>query len=216
MDESIKRPTPTKKTTDCRQKLIDAAVAETAEAGYATLSVERILRRAGTSRASFHTHFADEREAVEAAYQQLFERYFSRLLRACEAQPSWPLKVKVGIGATLDLAAAEPVNARFLAVDVLAADRELVLRVIESRNRLTRLLAPGRDGLPHADDLPAITEQVLVAGVIGVVSNRLLNGEAAHLPALAPPLVELTLTPYLGREAAAAVARRPRPGAEDH
>ena len=205
----MSRSTPTTKATDGRERLIDATIEETVEHGYAALSIEGIIRRAGATQAFFHSHFADKQAAVEAAYELLFEGYFERLLQTCAAQPSWALKVKAGIGVTLDMAAASPVEAQFLAVDVMAVGDDFFRRVLDSRDRVARLLVVGRTEGRYGAELPGVIEPALVAGVVGVISNQLRAGEARHLPALAPQLIELTLTPYLGREQAAEFAVRP-------
>lgn len=202
---------PTAKTTDCRERLIDAAVAEAVEVGYAGLSIEGVLRRAGVSRSSFDANFSGKQPLVEAAYASLFERFISRLAQTCQSQTEWPLKVKVGIGVTLDLAAASPVEARFLTLESLAVDPALARQAMESRDRLSRLLAPIRTEAPRGAALPGITEQILVGGIAGVIASQLVAGDAEQLPALAPQLVELTLLPYLGGQEAAEVARRPKP-----
>src|ERR1700750_2224269 len=114
MFKSMNHSTPVK-ATDGRERLIDAAVAETVEVGYGALTVKGIIRRTGVSRGFFYSHFTDKQAVVEAAYECLFEQYLSRLLQACKTQSSWPSKVKVGIGLTLDMVAASPVEAQFLA-----------------------------------------------------------------------------------------------------
>jgi len=209
----MNRSNPTKR--DCRERLIAAAAAVTAEHGYAGVTVERIVNRAGASRASFYSHFANKQTAVDSAYQDLFERYLGQLLQACELQSSWPLKVKVGIGVTLDMAAAAPVDARFLAMEAITVGDDLLRRVLDARDRLARLLAAGRTETPYGAKLPGIIESALVGGIAGVISAQLQAGEAKHLPALAPQLVELTLAPYLGCDKAAEVARRPLSRFED-
>ncbi len=214
MVDNREHPTANPPLTDRDQALIDALVEETVASGHVDFSVKQVTSRSGLSPADFRRRFPSKRAAVEAVHEMLIESFALRLGRACAAQPSWSLKVKVGIGMTLDLAAASPAKARFLMLDSLAADRELVLMAIESRERLGRLLAAGRSETIHGGALPAITEQVLVAGIAGVILARLVSGEAEHLPALAPQLVEFTLTPYLGRAEAAEVARRPRPRVE--
>jgi AcrR family transcriptional regulator len=201
--------------TDLDQALIDAVIAETVEFGRFDLSIERVSARSGISLAELRGLYPDVQTVVEAVHDAVFERFLDRLTRACDAQTAWPLKVKVGIGVALDLAAASPATARFLMLDSLAADRPLALRAIESRERLAGLLAAGRSETALGASLPVGAEKVLVAGVSGVILARLVSGEAEHLPALAPQLVELTLLFYLGPEEAAEVARRPRPGDED-
>lgn len=209
MVRSINHSTPVK-AKDGRQILIDATVVETVEVGYGTLSVNGIVSRAGMPRESFFEHFADKGAAVEAAFVYLFERYLSRLRQTCKAQTSWPLGVKVGIGVTLDMVAASPVEAQFLTVEALTFNGEFLRRVLDSRDRLARLLLGGRTETPHGAELPAIVESALVGAVAGVIATQLRAGEAKRLPSLARELVELTLTPYLGHEEAAKVARRPR------
>jgi AcrR family transcriptional regulator len=210
----MNRPTSTSRTTDWRGSLLAAVVATTGEFGRAGLTVDRVVSRAGTDRATFHSHFVDEQAAVKAAHEYLFECYLERLLQACKAQLRWPLKVKVGVGITLDTAAALPVDARFL-VETMVGSWDFPGGVIDSRDRLARLLVPGRTETLHGPELPGVIEPALVGGIAGVISSQLRNGQANHLPALAPQLVELTLTPYLGREEAMEVARRPRSGPPD-
>ena len=195
--------------------LIEAAASMLVERGYGDLTVEAVTERAGVARGVFDSRFDGKQAVVEFAYGTLFEQFLRRLSRAIETQPNWPLKVKVGIGATLDMAAAAPVKAQFLTLDSLATNKALVQQRFESRERLARLLAAGRTEVLHAPELPGIAEQTLVAGIVWVISSQLRDGAAEQLPALAPQLVELTLTPYLGREQAAGVARRPRPAVED-
>jgi AcrR family transcriptional regulator len=206
----MNRPTPETKEKDLRQKLLEAVVAETAAFGHAGVTEERIIRKAGVTRAWFLSQFADKEAAVEAAYRCRFEHYIGLLRQTCDLQSSWPLKVKVGIGVTLDLAAASPDEARFL-LETMAGTRSTAGGKLDSRDRLARLLVAGRTETPAGAELPGLLESALIGGIAGVVSAQLRAGEANRLPALAPDLVELTLMPYLGREGAAAVARRPRP-----
>lgn len=195
--------------------LFDAVAVETAEVGYRDLSVEGVFARAAISEPSLRAEFTDKLTLVETAQEDLFERFLARLMRVCAAQSSWPLKVKVGVGVTLDSAVASQAAARFLLVDSLGINRKTMERALESRDRLASLLGAGRSETIYGSTLPGITEQVLVAGLTGVIAARVVGDEAEHLPGLAPQLVELILLPYLGSEAAAEVARRPRPQSAD-
>lgn len=206
--------TPATKENGLRQRVFDAVIAEAAEFGHAGVTEERIIRRAGVTRPWFLSQFDDTDAAVEAAYRCRFERYLDRLLETCQVQSNWPLKVKVGIGVTLDMAAAAPDDARFL-VEAMTASGSTPGESPDSRDRLARLLVAGRFETPHGTELPGILEPALIGGIVGVILAQLRAGDANRLPALAPELVELTLTPYLGREDAAEVARRPRPRPAD-
>ena len=174
-----------------------------------SVTVEQIVRRAGLARDTFYVHFEDEGAALAAAHQSRFDRYVERLLGTCRIQSSWPLKVKVGIGATLDMATASPAEARFLTETSLGW-WDPPAGIPESRDRLARFLIPGRAETAHGQELPGLLESVLVTGITSTIAAQLRAGEAKRLPALAPELTELVLACYLGREAAAELARRPR------
>jgi hypothetical protein len=140
-----------------------------------------------------------------------FERFLGQLLHACSAQDEWPLKVKVAIGATLDYAAAAPAQAALLDLDRLSTDGRLARRAIDAKDHLASLLVSGRRLSARGAALPTLTEQMIVAGLAGVVSTRLVEGDAHRLPELAPQLVQLALVPYLGQDEAARIATRPPP-----
>lgn len=201
--------TPTTQATDARKRLIDAVITEAFKVGHAETSVEQIVRRAGVSHATFYAHFDGKGSAIAAAHQSRFECYVDRLLETCRIQPTWPLKVKVGIGATLDMAAASPADARFLTETSLGT-WSMPRGIPDSRDRIARLLIGGRAETAHGNELPGLLEAVLVTGIAAAIAAQLRAGEAKRLPALAPELTELVLAYYLGREEAADLARRPR------
>jgi AcrR family transcriptional regulator len=207
-------PTNQAADTQERLRLVDAVVAEAVEVGYAGVTVERILRRTGMARDTFYAHFDSTGAAIFATHQSRFERYIDRLLKTCRTQPTWPMKVKVGIGATLDMAAASPADARFLTETSLGT-WDMPGGIPDSKDRLARLLVGGRAETPRGDDLPSLLEAVLVTGIAATIAAQLRAGEAKRLPSLAPELTELILTYYLGREEAAGLARRPRSKPQD-
>ena len=55
--------------------------------------------------------------------------------------------------------------------------------------------------------LSPTTEEALVGGMVSLISRRTIAGRAAELKGLLPDLVEFTLTPYLGGEEAAKIAK---------
>lgn len=202
--------TPTTET-GMRERLIEAVVAETFALGHTGVTVDQIVCRAGVARDTFYAYFENPGAALAAAHQSCFDRYVGRLRGTCRIQATWPLKVKVGIGATLDMAAAAPAEARFVTETTLGR-WALPGGIPESRDRLGRFLFPGRAETAHGDELPGLLESVLVTGTAAAISAQLQTGEANRLPTLAPELTELVLACYLGREQAAELARRPQAG----
>lgn len=192
-----------------RRRLVAAVAQALAERGYALMTVEHIIAAAGVSRTTFYEHFDNKQDAVLFAHDVVFERLLSLLLRACNSEREWPLKIKAAIGATLSFAAADPEQAQLLVIDALAADVEVTSRVLDSNDHLASLLSAGREHSPRGAELPALTEKAVVGAISGIVAGRLMNDDAESLPELEPQLVELVLLPYIGAEEASRLAKAP-------
>ena len=195
------------------ERLIAGLAQALNEHGYAHLTISHVVGVAGVSRETFYKHFKSKQDAVLAAHEAAFERLLYLVLRACNAQSEWPLKVKAAISAALHFAATEPDRARLLTLDALAFDTAVRRHIVSSRNHLAALLGAGREHSSQGFPIPQITERALVGGIASIIAARLNDGAPAELPGLEPQLVELVLMPYVGGEEAARVARGEMVGA---
>jgi AcrR family transcriptional regulator len=196
-------------TQNQRLRMVAGIARALAEHGYARLTVEHVIAAAGVSRATFYQHFDNKQQAVLAAHDVVFERYLGALLRSCNSQEEWPLKIKAAIATTFAFAMEEPEQAQLLALDALAGDAEVTSRVLASTDHLASLLSAGRQYNPRGAELPGLTEKALVGAVSAIVAGRLMNGEVEALPELEPQIVELILIPYLGPDEASRIAQAP-------
>ena len=91
-------------------------------------------------------------------------------------------------------------------VEALSAGPAAVRHHEESQQAFVSLLRLGRDVSSEGRKLPEALEEAIVGGVFWIVYQRLAAGAEETLPALLPELIEFTLTPYLGPEAAREIA----------
>ncbi len=189
-----------------RDRLIAGVATAIAEHSYRDLTGGHVIAAAGVSRATFYKNFENVEEAVVVAHEAIFERFLGLVFRACNAASEWPSKVKSVIEAALDYAAAEPAQVGLLTLDALSADVEMAQQVLTSTDHLAALLSRGRALSEEAGTLPELTEKSVIGALTAIVSSRIANGEAECLPELAPQLVELALTPYVGAAEAKRVA----------
>lgn len=108
---------------------------------------------------------------------------------ACAGEDEWPAQIAAGIGAGVEYAIAHPEVADSFVVDAHGLRRQGIV------GRLAGLL---RSNAPPDDRLPGATDEMIVAGMIGVVGDHLRAGRSDRLEELRPDLVLLTLLPYLG------------------
>jgi hypothetical protein len=104
---------------------------------------------------------------------------------------------------------AEPNLARLCMVEALVAGPVVVERYDSAIRSFVPYFQSGRKGrAPEVlSRLSPTTEEALVGGMMSLISRRIIAGKATELETLLPDLVEFTLTPYLGSDEAAEVAR---------
>ena len=192
-----------------RERLIAGLAEAIAENGYAGTTIAHITRHAAVSRRTFYEHFASKDECFVAAYDTVMAQLRERVEQAFEEEEGWPHAVKAGIGAMLHFLAAEPNLARLCMVEALVAGPVVVERYDSAIQSFVPYFQAGREGRsPEVlARLSPATEEALVGGMMSLISRRIIGGKTAELESLLPDLVEFTLTPYLGSEDAAKVAR---------
>lgn len=80
-----------------RRRLLDAAVDELLERGYAGLTTEGVARRAGVSRGGQQNHFPHKTTLVAAAVRHLAARQIHELRERLEAVPRGRARVQIGL-----------------------------------------------------------------------------------------------------------------------
>jgi AcrR family transcriptional regulator len=192
-----------------RERLIAGLAEAIAENGYTGTTIAHITRNAAVSRRTFYEHFASKDECFVAAYDTVMEQLRERVGEAFDGAADWPHAVKAGIAAMLRFLAAEPHLARLCMVEALVAGPVVVERYDAAIQSFVPYFQSGREGRsPEVlARLSPTTEEALIGGMMSLISRRIIAGRAGELETLLPDLAEFTLTPYLGSDEAAEVAR---------
>jgi AcrR family transcriptional regulator len=194
-----------------RERLIAGLAEAVAEHGYAGTTIAHITRHAAVSRRTFYEHFSSKDECFVAAYETVMAELRGRVAEAIEAEGGeWPQAIRAGIAAMLGFLAAEPHLARLCMVEALVAGPLVVERYDAAIRSFVPYFEQGREDLPPEQLalLSPSTEEALVGGMVSLISRRVIGGRAEQLEELLPDLVEFALTPYLGSEEAARLAKQ--------
>jgi AcrR family transcriptional regulator len=195
-------------TENQRGRLAAGTISAVVEHGYNEATVSRIAAAAGVSRRTFYTFFSSRQEAYLDTYELIASHLREQIEAAgADAGPEWADRVRAGFAAMLEAFAANPDLARFCLIAPLSADQEIGERYLLSMKRLLGLLTAV---LPQsASRRPSrAAEEGLVGGIAALIGGKVKAGEGERLPELLPDLLELALTPYVGREEAVRVARQ--------
>jgi AcrR family transcriptional regulator len=191
---------------DQRRRILEATADLVAEHGYQATTIEMIVRQAKVGYATFYKSFEDKEAAFMVLLDEGIEQLAKRVAEAYEREREWPDKVAAGLGAMFEVIAANPNVARACLAEASTAGPEAAARQEAAMKQFAPLLKPGRELNPRQAQLPDTLEDTLMGGVMWVINQRLVGGEADKLRALLPETLEFVLRPYVGEEKAAAEA----------
>ncbi|HEV7771276.1 MAG TPA: TetR/AcrR family transcriptional regulator [Solirubrobacterales bacterium] len=192
-----------KAAADQRRRILDATAELVAEKGYQGATIELIVRRAKVGYQTFYKSFEDKEAAFLVLVEEAIEGLEKRVKQAYEREREWPDQIAAGLGALFEEVAANPDVAHACLVEAITAGPKAAALQEGALKRFAPLLKPGRELNPRRAQLPDTLEDTLMGGVIWVVNQRLIAGEAEKLRALLPETLEFVLRPYVGEEVAA-------------
>lgn len=194
-----------------RARIVAALAEETVEKGYRAVTVADIVRRAGIARNTFYENFSSKEDCFLAASEFAVEEALRRVVDAASAVESWPARVNAGLAAFLRYVASEPALARTCIVEALSAGPAAVERYEHSIQAFVPLFRMGRKVSPQGDELPETLEETIVGGLFWILYQRIVMGQVEEIEELLQELVEFSLTPYIGAEAAKRAASEAPP-----
>ena len=192
-----------------RERVLHAAAVATGELGYPDLTEQAIADRAGVTLEGFHRHFPDADAAFLAAYDAAIARLVTAVWTAFETERVWLRQVRAGLAAFLRFLADDPVAARLIIVDALAAPIALDRRHAALQG-FTVFIRPAAGEAPRGLSVPDVVAEHVVGGIYEIVFSRIFQGATDELPGLLPDLMYCATVPYLGPRRAALAARKAR------
>jgi AcrR family transcriptional regulator len=176
-----------------RERILSAVAEATAELGYADMSVEAIIARAGVSRRTFYEHFKNKEDAFLAAYDAAVHEIIRQVQRAYLQQAIALERLRAGIGAFLQFLASEPKIARMGVVEILAAGPQALARRNDALRLFAGIIEDNIRQLVPSIHRPALTAETIVGGIYEVVFSRILAGRTRELPGMTDDLLVAVL-----------------------
>lgn len=190
-----------------RARMLLAARQVVAGEGYARMSVERVVAKAGVSRKTFYDVFENREDCFIDAFDDAIAHAERVVREPYEAERGWREKIRAGLAALLGLLEDEPELRTVCVVEALGAGP----RVLEHRTRVVAaLIAAVDEGRDEAKkEAPPLAAEGVVGAVLAVIHARALQN--APLSDLLGPLMGTIVLPYLGPAAANRELARPTP-----
>jgi len=181
-----------------RERILAAVAAAVAELGYADMSVEAVIARAGVSRRTFYEHFKNKEEAFLAAFDAVVRRQARHIRRAYLDEGTVRERLRAGIRAYLEFTAAQPDLARMCIVEVFAAGPRAMARRNEAMRMFAEIIEDNIHELIPGCRRAALAAETIVGGIHEVVLSRILANRIDELPGLADDLLATILMLEVG------------------
>jgi AcrR family transcriptional regulator len=181
-----------------RDRVLAAAAEVIAKRGYNATTVDHIVAAAGIGVGTFYSLFANKEDCFLQAYERIVARGRERVAAALHLGMPWPEQACAALSALLEMIAARPLEARLALVEAQTAGPVALARHAETLRSIDPFLAEARRSSPLADQLPGTLETALVGGVLWLLQQRIVMGEAAGIEALLPELAGIVIEPYFG------------------
>ncbi len=192
-----------------REWVLAAALTVLERRGYPLLSEREVRTEAQITCRELASHFKDEQQIFTAVIEQLWKstlRYAERAGRS--GARDWPQLVARTVCELTGSFAIDALLARLACQELPAAGAS----GLALRERLTRELAERlRKSAPAEQPISAPAAQASIAACWAILSGRINEGRAQHLPAHAPLLSFIALSPAIGPAAAAEALAMPAP-----
>jgi AcrR family transcriptional regulator/DNA-binding MarR family transcriptional regulator len=207
-----------------RSRILRAMAEEVAIRGASSVTVARVIARAGVSRRLFYELFADIEDCFLATFDWAIDQARSLAVEAYTAEQSWREGIRAGLAALLRFFDEQPLLAQLCIVHAAGGGP----RVLEHRSRVVMELCGvvERGGAQNSGKLvpsPVVAEGV-VGAVLAVLYTRLLARGAGSTAGYAEPrgeerpliemhgeLMSLIVLPYMGAGVAARELHTPVP-----
>ena len=191
-----------------RERIVDATAATVAAKGLAGLTITEIARRAGVSHQTFYEIYPSKHDAFLGALKVGMHQALIVTAKAYAAhEDDWPRGVAAGLYALIDFLASEPAYAQLCLVDTFASSPDALEVRDRALHSFSAYLASGYELAREGVDVPPVAAEAVTGGIWQILHDYIDTGRTSELPALAAQISYLALIPFVGPEAAAAVAR---------
>jgi AcrR family transcriptional regulator len=182
-----------------------------AQRGAGDVTVAHVVARCGVSRRTFYEVFEDREDCFLGAFDDSAARAAERVIAAYERSRTWQGRIRLALEALLEFFDEHPDVGKLLVVESLVAGPKALERRRGLLAQACLAVDEGRLRRAGGAELPQLTAEGVVGGVLSVLHGRLSERNAAGLVELANPLMSMIVLPYLGAAAARRELSRPQP-----
>jgi AcrR family transcriptional regulator len=199
---------PAAPPADARERILAAITEIVAEKGYPAMAITEIASRASVSLTTFYRCFPGKEEAFVAAIDRGRRRSVQVVWPLYDGAEDWQHAVAAGLHGFFALFTVETEMARLGGI----ATYEGGPKALEERSAVLRMAEGLLDGgYQLRPETPAIAAEGIGASIYSLMSSQIRRRGPESLYEMAPTAAFIALAPFVGSDAAAAIANERPP-----
>jgi AcrR family transcriptional regulator len=156
-----------------RERIVDAALDQLAEGGYASASVAAVARRAGVATGTVYRHFPSKQDLFAEVFRRASQREVDALRSAATRGESATTRLAAWVEAFVRRALAEPVRAYALIAEPV--DPAIEAERLTFRRAYADLFAAALRDAVDSGELPPLDADVTAAAIVGALAEALVG-----------------------------------------
>jgi AcrR family transcriptional regulator len=156
-----------------RERIVDAALDQLAEGGYASASVAAVARRAGVATGTVYRHFPSKQDLFAEVFRRASQREVDALRSATARGESAATRLAAWVEAFVRRALAEPVRAYALIAEPV--DPAIEAERLTFRRAYADLFAAALRDAVDSGELPPLDADLTAAAIVGALAEALVG-----------------------------------------
>lgn len=159
-----------------RQRLMETALAHIGEAGYASLTIEKLCSAAKVSTRHFYEHFRSREALLTALFDQFSEEAARVIAERLAGESEDPVERALdAVSAFVRFALEEPARARLAFIETVGVSPEMESHRREAIGRFTALIAQAAEHLAARGALPQQHYHLAAVALVGATNELLVE-----------------------------------------
>jgi AcrR family transcriptional regulator len=156
-----------------RARLLEAICELTAREGYAAITVNKLIARAGVAKPTFYEHFDSKEACLFAWLDEALESLLGAIGNALEQNATTEERIQQGVTAVVEYMAADEDRARTILIECFAAGRTVKDRVDDAYEQLAQFYQAMREESRLANPEEAPMSRVRARAIVGAIKDPL-------------------------------------------
>jgi AcrR family transcriptional regulator len=163
-------------------RLLEAICELTANEGYAGITVNKLIARAGVAKPTFYEHYESKEACLLAFVELSVEELMNSIAASLTVDATTEQRIRLGIAAVVEFMAADEDRARTLLVESFAAGRVVMRRIDDAYEQLAQfyqaLREESRINNPEEGPMSLVRSRAIVGAIKEPLAGVVRDGVA--------------------------------------